>query len=219
MAEQGRTKKSPRWLTHYNALSASLWLVVLINSIYYPLFVGQPAYFLRTKNITTVIQCFAIVEILNSITGVVRAPVGTTAAQVASRLVVVLGVFTLLPDSPGNTSLAYWSVLVAWSITEVIRYLFYAINLETDGKAPEFLVWLRYLTFIILYPVGISSECWLMYKALDEAEGVLGSWYKYFFIVVLAIYVPGSYVMFTYMLSQRRKVLSKSKAKKEVKKE
>ena len=48
----------------------------------------------------------------------------------------------------------------------------------------------RYNTFFVLYPLGISSECWLMYKAIDPAQ----SWnlaYGYVIKAILFIYVPG----------------------------
>ena len=48
----------------------------------------------------------------------------------------------------------------------------------------------RYNTFFVLYPIGISSECWLMYKAIDPAE----SWnkaYGYVIKAILFIYIPG----------------------------
>ncbi|CAD0047447.1 unnamed protein product, partial [Aureobasidium pullulans] len=58
----------------------------------------------------------------------------------------------------------YSTMLIAWSITEVIRYSYFAINLST-GSVPSFWLWLRYNTFFVLYPLGISSECWLVWLA------------------------------------------------------
>ena len=48
----------------------------------------------------------------------------------------------------------------------------------------------RYNTFYVLYPVGISSECALAFKALSPAEE-FHSLYWWFIVAVLAIYVPG----------------------------
>jgi very-long-chain (3R)-3-hydroxyacyl-CoA dehydratase len=48
----------------------------------------------------------------------------------------------------------------------------------------------RYNTFFLLYPIGISSECWLIYKAMapaSEWNPLIG----YAGWAVLATYVPG----------------------------
>jgi hypothetical protein len=50
----------------------------------------------------------------------------------------------------------------------------------------------RYNGFFVLYPLGISSEVWLVYAALPFAK----EWnvvYYYVLIAALAIYVPGMF--------------------------
>lgn len=49
--------------------------------------------------------------------------------------------------------------------------------------------WLRYNTFYVLYPVGISSECVLIWKASMVAERPL----QLVFWGVLGVYVPGKF--------------------------
>ena len=49
-----------------------------------------------------------------------------------------------------------YTLLLSWGITEVIRYAFYAA--KDLGSAPGLLTWLRYTTFIVLYPLGVASE-------------------------------------------------------------
>jgi len=44
----------------------------------------------------------------------------------------------------------------------------------------------------VLYPIGISSECTLIYKALGPA-GAVNPLFQYFLIAVLVIYVPGMF--------------------------
>lgn len=202
-----KQKQQPRWILHYNAISATLWFVVLSNTIYFTTVYGQPQFFISTSKLLTGIQALAMTEIYNSLVGNVRAPLFTTIAQVFSRLLVVFGIFTVLPNSPVNYTFVYVTLSVAWSITEIIRYSFYAINIETQGNAPKGLTWLRYSLFIVLYPLGISSECWIIYQSLTEATKVVSPWYSYFLISTLAVYVPGSYILFTYMLKQRKKVV------------
>lgn len=51
---------------------------------------------------------------------------------------------------------------------QVIRYPWYAAT--TAGACPAFLTWLRYTAFIILYPIGVVSEVWLLVQALPSVK-------------------------------------------------
>ena len=68
------------------------------------------------------VQSLAGMEVLHSLFGIVRAPLLTTVLQVASRFLLVWGI-----AHPGmfgvgvRHSPAFASMLVAWSVTEVIR--------------------------------------------------------------------------------------------------
>ena len=98
--------------------------------------------------------------------GIVRSDPVTAAAQVASRYVAVWGVqypFPELCQSP-----VYSTMLFAWSVTEVIRYSFLALKLL--GFEPAAFVWLRYSSYLILYPLGITSEMIQMWRALEPAK-------------------------------------------------
>lgn len=48
----------------------------------------------------------------------------------------------------------------------------------------------RYNTFYVLYPLGISSEMWLVHKSIDPASK-RNPLFRYILWAVLAIYVPG----------------------------
>ena len=87
--------------------------------------------------------------------------------QVASRLVVVWLVVDLFPDSTTPSPL-YSTMLLAWSISEIIRYSYFVLNLSYG--VPELLTWLRYNAFFVLYPLGIGSEMILIWKAKGGAE-------------------------------------------------
>jgi very-long-chain (3R)-3-hydroxyacyl-CoA dehydratase len=151
--------------------------------------------------------------------------------QVYSRLLLVWGVVDNFPHLAVQSP-AYTTMLVAWSVTEVIRYSFFARGLAT-GSQPYAMTWLRYNTFFVLYPLGISSECILMYLASGPA-GKINDIYKWALYANLAVYVPGefvvlerqyclpdsvnqlppgSYTLFTHMMSQRKKVMRALKAK------
>ena len=122
--------------------------------------------------------------------------------QVASRILLVWPIVNTFPHLA--KSAGYSSMLIAWSITEVIRYSYFTLSLS--GFTPSFITWLRYNTFYVLYPMGISSECFLIYKAIEPAREVRPE-YAWVLQAILAVYVPGSYVLFTHMMAQRRKVM------------
>lgn len=73
--------------------------------------------------------------------GVVRAPVFTTLMQVASRFLLVWGIAYHFPQTT-QYSPAYSSMLVAWSVTEIIRYSYFVFVIAGKG-VPAFVTWLR----------------------------------------------------------------------------
>lgn len=131
--------------------------------------------------------------------------------QVASRFLLVWGIAFNFPIHTSRSP-AYSTMLLAWSITEIIRYSYFAVNL-TRGKVPGFMTWLRYNTFFVLYPLGISSECWLIYRAIGPASSLNKAW-EWVLKLILFVYVPGAYVLYTHMMAQRRKVLREPREKK-----
>lgn len=165
-------------------------------------------------------QTAAVLEILHGLVGLVRSPITATLPQIGSRLFLVWGILWSFPET--RTHVLVTSLLISWSITEIIRYFFFGLK-EAFGSAPSWLLWLRYSTFLVLYPTGISSEVGLIYIALPFIKAsekycirMPNKWnfsFDYFCaaIVVLGIYVPGSPHMYSYMLAQRKKALSKSK--------
>jgi very-long-chain (3R)-3-hydroxyacyl-CoA dehydratase len=71
----------------------------------------------------------------------------------------------------------------------------------------------RYNTFFVLYPLGVASETYLIYQAIEPASK-LNPLYGYALYGVLATYVPGFYMLFTHMLKQRSKVMRAQSEKK-----
>jgi len=192
------------YLMFYNFASAILWATILGRVLLITLIHGSANVHAGVGEFTKWTQTMALLEVLHSAFGLVRAPIFTTLMQVASRLLLVWGIVNNFPNTT-TASPFYASMLLAWSVTEVVRYSFFAMNLAT-GEVPGFLQWLRYNTFFVLYPLGISSECWLVYKAIEPAM----SWnpvYEYILKAILLVYIPGSYILFTHMMAQRRKVM------------
>lgn len=61
-------------------------------------------------------------------------------------------------------------MLLAWSLTEVIRYSYYFLSLLSI-KLP-FMDWLRYTTFYPLYPLGASSEAFIAFSTLPPLSNL-----------------------------------------------
>ncbi|KAG9001637.1 hypothetical protein FRB90_011584 [Tulasnella sp. 427] len=155
------------------------------------------------------IQTGALLEVVHSALGWVRSPLTTTVMQVASRIIVVWGITDQYPSTHSNPF--YASMVLAWSLTEVIRYAFYACNILELEPYP--LLWIRYTTFYILYPTGAPSEAFLMFSTLPFSVAAprfnLGAFTLDNWIVLglYSIWWPSLYSLYTYMIKQRRKVL------------
>lgn len=180
-------------------------------------------------------QTAALLEVLHSLLGVVRAPVMTTAMQVASRMWVVWGIMvaapaqiasrgiTIIPLGPYSIELNLVSLLLAWSVTEIVRYSFFAF--KELGMSPKPLLWLRYTTFIPLYPLGVASEMTMVALALPQIRksqmwsiSMPNSYnfafdYFLFCLLAVAIYIPGFPMLYLHMLGQRKKMLGKTRQK------
>ncbi|KAH3684720.1 hypothetical protein WICPIJ_004306 [Wickerhamomyces pijperi] len=202
-----------RYLAMYNQFSAILWSFILMSTTVLAVRNGQPDVFDTTNFALTVIQSFAVMEIINAIMGFVRTPIFTTVSQVASRLLIVYGIFRMLPNSPAGHHWSYLTLTFAWSVTEIVRYSYYAQNLITKGNPARFLTLLRYNLFFVLYPLGVFSELCIIYLSLDEAKAAIGAEYYYILIGSMALYAPGFYTLFGHMLKQRKKTMKALYAK------
>ena len=210
------------YLLAYNSISLFLWAIVTLRTLFLiPTLVAHAKLFGLLEALQSLLaftQTLALLEVVHSLVGLVRASPITTAMQVASRILLVWGILARYPqiitkvNSWGRNEAgtptgqyALTGLLLAWGITECIRYGYFVYTLGL-GRVPSWLTWLRYNTFYVLYPLGISSECWLIYLSLDPAAKK-EPMYNMFLRVVLLIYVPGSYILYTHMMSQRKRVL------------
>ncbi|KAL4709195.1 hypothetical protein ACJJTC_008123 [Scirpophaga incertulas] len=159
--------------------------------------------------------------VVHSLLGLVSSGFMVVLMQVYSRVFLVFGVLLLTHGATVSPGLPL--CVFAWSVTEIIRYAYYGFNLI--HLIPPPLTFLRYSTFLVLYPLGITGELLCMYHSLEEvAEKRLftasmpNEWnyifnYQYFMIAYMLLYIPLFPVLFGHMLSQRKKVLGSSKQK------
>ncbi len=221
------------YLAIYNLVSAALWANIFVHAVAHLLHglqTGEGGLAgLRASSATLygrvelmyVAQSLAVMELLHSLTGLVRSAFITAFMQVMSRLLVLWGVVYTFPET--RSTLGFTLLTLSWSFVEIPRYLFYAVN--TFSSSPYPLLWLRYSLFAVLYPTGITGEILTWLAALPSIERhrpfslpmpnrfnlPFDSYYLTLFL--LALYIPGSYIMYTHMLVLRRKMLSPDASK------
>ncbi|PRP81633.1 hypothetical protein PROFUN_01140 [Planoprotostelium fungivorum] len=140
------------------------------------------------------------------------SPILTTAIQIASRVLLI----AVAHAAPQVQSSVFITIMAtSWSITEIVRYLFYVLNLYK--AVPRFLLWLRYSLFLALYPSGVAGEVGTLYNALPAFQN--GLWntpyvsFYYIALFILATYVPGLPFMYSHMMHQRKKNLGSTTSK------
>lgn len=196
-------KRMKPYLITYNLCSAVGWAYVLFLSVQ-SIVAGDEAivFWGKARVALLSVQTLAGAEIIHSMLKLVSSPFVSTFMQVFSRFAVLWGYTFFFEDAQ-----AHWSLLLmvaSWSLVEVPRYLFYALNLMDCVPFPLF--WLRYSLFAVLYPTGISGE---LMQIVSSMPAILRQSvpYWYFTLVLLFLYIPGSPFMFLHMVAQRKKSL------------
>ncbi|CAF0974941.1 unnamed protein product [Rotaria sordida] len=169
-------------------------------------------------------QTAAFLEVVHAMFGLVRSNPMIVFIQIISRVFLVWGVANYIPHA--QLSLGIFLAVTAWSITEIIRYAYYALNLFQ--VSPQLLTWCRYSFFIVLYPLGVTGEILTIIKAMQTIYPEIvrnrysivlpnkfnfGFDYFYFLCVVLLAYTYFP-TMYKHMFKQRAKTLNTSPSKK-----
>lgn len=201
-----------RYLLIYNVSMTAGWIVILMRLLV-SLIRGEGVY----DNVRLPLQLFqtgAVLEVLHAITGIVRTSAMTTMLQVGSRLMLVWGVTE--PIVRVRDQLSFTTMVLAWSLTEIPRYFYFSVSAATS-YVPYWVTFLRYSTFLPLYPMGATSEWVTLYLALDDIRNSrlfsvsLPNRFNFAFdyystcVLILALYIPGLPYMYSHMLRQRRK--------------
>ncbi len=142
----------------------------------------------------------------------------------SSRVFVTWAILAKFPTT-AETSYGAPALLAAWSLTEVVRYSFYAMSLVGMSVYP--LTWLRYTLFIALYPLGVTGELLCAYSALGPVKkerpfsmALPNTWNFTFdsyvvLVLIMLLYVPIFPSLYKHMFMQRRKVLGGGADKKQ----
>ncbi|KAE8581738.1 hypothetical protein XENTR_v10024923 [Xenopus tropicalis] len=205
------------YLVIYNVVMTAGWLVIAVglvrtyltkgsyHNLYYS--IERPLKFFQTG---------ALLEIGHCAVGIVPSSVVLTAFQVMSRVFLTWAVTHSVREVQNEDSVLLF--VVAWTITEIIRYSFYTFSLL--NHLPYIIKWARYTLFIVLYPMGVTGELLTIYAALPTVKKTglysisLPNKYNFsfdyytFLILVMMSYIPIFPQLYFHMFHQRRKVIT-----------
>lgn len=143
MATTPPPRLTPRtlYLTLYNALLFTLWLTTLFQLLaLLPSHPSPRTIFTLISPLARWTQTLALLEVLHSALGLVKAPVGTTAIQVFTRVIQVWVVWWGFPESTGG-SRAFGVLVGAWAVADGVRYAYLGGKMWGVGKG--WLEWVR----------------------------------------------------------------------------
>ncbi|KAJ1944956.1 hypothetical protein FBU59_002453 [Linderina macrospora] len=206
MAQKKSMSLVDRYLVAYNAASFVGWTYVLLQTVLYLVQHGTDlsGLFDKVGYAVIYVQTGAFLEVVHSLIGFVRSSPLTVLMQVYSRLLLVWGTLYMFDVPEVRASYGLALMLLAWSITECVRYSHYALSLM--GIESSVLLYLRYTMFYVLYPAGVTGELLEMWAALPYAAAIRPS-FKGFLMLNMVNYPPVLYKLYTHMIRQRRKVL------------
>jgi very-long-chain (3R)-3-hydroxyacyl-CoA dehydratase len=162
-------------------------------------------------------QMVSLLEVFHALFGLVRGSPVAALMQWMGRANVLFNV--ILPIPSVCASAPAGAMVLAWALSEVVRYPWYTAQLK--GTCPFWLTWLRYTMFIPLYPVGVLGEIMSIYNALPILESqsmysvrLPNAWnfgfdYAIFMKIVLILYPFLWWQLYAMLLKTRSKKLPK----------
>ncbi|KAH0484629.1 MAG: uncharacterized protein KVP18_000068 [Porospora cf. gigantea A] len=193
---------STSYLLSFNAIQAALWSTVLVQAgtsltaaVGVEQFFHEHFFFLRWT------QMLSLLDVLHSWLRISKSGPLVTALQTGSRLAIV---FLWGHCEAAHQTPAFYGCVLAWSLAEVIRSVYYIVSLVAGEPEwiPRVLVWIRYSGFIVLYPVGVASELLCVRKVL-----LTSSTLRWAYWCLLLVYLPGFPYLYGHMLSLRSRKL------------
>ncbi|XP_078485239.1 very-long-chain (3R)-3-hydroxyacyl-CoA dehydratase 2-like [Ciona intestinalis] len=212
------------WLIMYNVAMTAGWSFIGIGVVSHLYKHGTyKGLYDQVEKQLLFFQTSAILEIFHAMFGLVRSNVMLTTLQVFSRVGIVWGVIQPVVQVHDKEGIPM--VLIAWTITEIIRYLFYTFVLL--GVTPKVMLWLRYTLFIVLYPLGVTGELLSLYYSLPHVQksglyslylpNNLNFTFNYYYVLLglFPMYIIFFPQLYFHMFAQRKKSLSPPAKKQE----
>uniref|UniRef100_A0A3B4DBB9 Very-long-chain (3R)-3-hydroxyacyl-CoA dehydratase n=1 Tax=Pygocentrus nattereri TaxID=42514 RepID=A0A3B4DBB9_PYGNA len=211
-----KKKKGPgtlatAYLVIYNVVMTAGWLVIAVGLV--RAYLARGSYHGLYYSIEKPLKFFQTGALLE--VRIVPSSVVLTGFQVMSRVFLTWAVTHSVREVQSEDSVLLF--VVAWTITEIIRYSFYTFSLL--NHLPYLIKWARYTFFIVLYPMGVTGELLTIYAALPYVQKTglysvtLPNKYNFsfdyytFLILTMVSYIPLFPQLYFHMLRQRKKVL------------
>ncbi|OMO67649.1 Protein-tyrosine phosphatase-like, PTPLA [Corchorus capsularis] len=185
------------YLFAYNSLQALGWTISLFRIL--TSFIATNSVngaYASAGDLICFIQTCAFLEVIHGAIGIVPSGVLFPLMQWGGRTHFLLAIVRKIDEVQELP--AVFITFVAWSLSEVIRYSQYALNVI--GSCPFLLTYLRYTAFIVLYPMGLApGEMWLMYQALPliKKKNLYGDFFA-------SLHLPFNYYNFLTHMKQSR---------------
>ncbi|XP_027322403.3 very-long-chain (3R)-3-hydroxyacyl-CoA dehydratase 3 [Anas platyrhynchos] len=166
-------------------------------------------------------QTLALMEVVNALIGLVRSPLIPAIIQVFGRNFILFVVLGSLEEMQSKAVVFF--VFYFWSIIELFRYPYYMLSCIGIEWKP--LTWLRYTTWIPLYPLGGLAEAVCLIQSIpifsETGKFSLGlpnplnvtiqfSFLLQLYLIALFL---GVFVNFRYLYKQRKQHLGPKKRK------
>lgn len=143
------------------------------------------------------VQIFQSLEIVLILLGKSKGSVVGSFFQILGRNIV-----TLVFMSEQSNRLRFAMVVIIWSMADVNRYLYYLF------KSNPITGFLRYNSFLLLYPVGVFGEMLIINDFIKIHSETLSEAYVYAIRGIQLSIVLGMLFLYKYMLSSRKKYLA-----------
>jgi Protein tyrosine phosphatase-like protein, PTPLA len=196
------------WLIATNACMMFSWMHVLVTllSLYSKQTTLCNDQFVPKVNTALMIS---FLELFNSITGVTRSK----PAQVLIFAMIRLGVEQFIGSNIGTcpTSWSHALTVTCWSVGDTVRFGCFLL----DCIAPNGSRWAKFIRYTIgpvLFPLGTMGEMVMVLTMAGETYKMNKFHSIFMYFAALLLWPMGFHLLFTQLLSQRRKFLRRDQS-------
>jgi very-long-chain (3R)-3-hydroxyacyl-CoA dehydratase len=182
-----------------NVISLAGWSYLLLG-IGMQLFADRDAYLQSDISsdlcVLRWVQAFQAIEIVLILIGKSKGSVVGAFFQILGR-----NILTLAFMSAETDRLRFATVVIIWSMADINRYLYYLFK---DNLLTGFL---RYNSFLLLYPAGVYGEMLVINDFIKINSETLSDGYLYAVRGIQASIIIGMLFLYKYMLNSRKRYL------------
>lgn len=185
-----------------NIINLAGWTYLLVN-IEIELIFNRQTYV--TSDISLILLILRAVQLFQ-ISDILLVLIGKSKGSIMASFFQILGrnVVTLFLMQPETNHLSFAGVLVIWSIADINRYLYYLF------KNNALTAFLRYNSFLVLYPIGGFAEMVVINNYIKR-HPELDDIYIYMIRAIQAMIITGVVVLYIHMLKARSKYMKSLK--------